>query len=277
MIGYGYFVWIALFLFLLAAVFSVYRRDSRIVHVVGGVGWLLFGVYWLSVPEGYIEIQDYFNAVLTGSASFLSWAVGYLEFRSVWNAEFREESVFLTRLAAIAGGIYFPLAYLAGGGFDFLQVLVAHNTAFILELIGMSVDRYGTTLVYLDGSSMTNIDIIFACTGIESMAVFTAAILSSHDALNSKLKAFITVPVIYLLNLVRNVFIVYATGNDLFGDLTILGITGSFNIAHHVFAKIGSLIVLFVLAYFLLTVLPQLQKMVVRVLLVPIKMFRGLK
>ncbi|WGI17486.1 archaeosortase A [Methanonatronarchaeum sp. AMET-Sl] len=277
MIDYGNFVWIALVFFVLATSLSFRKREGRLVHLVGGVGWLLFGVYWLSVPEGYIEIQDYFNAVLTGSASVLSWAVAYLEFRGLWNAEFRDEAVFLTRLATIAGVIYFPFAYLSAGSFDFLQVVVAHNTAFILDLIGMSVERSGTTLLYIDGGSITSVKIVFACTGIESIAIFTAAILSSFDTIINKVKAFITIPVIYILNLFRNVFIVYATGNDIFEGMTIFGITGSFGIAHHVIAKIGSLIALFILAYFLLTVLPKLQEMVLRVLMVPYKMLRDLK
>ncbi len=271
------FVWVALTFFLAATFLSVYRKGSKAVHILGGFAWFFFGIYWLSVPGSYIEIQDYFNAVLTASASLLSWGVAYLEFRGVWSSEFRDESLFLTRLTAIAGLIYFPFAYLAAGGIDFLQAAVAHNTAFLLEVVGMPVERSGTTLIYFGEDSVTNIEIIFACTGIESMAIFTAAIFSSLDAVANKMKAFITIPVIYFLNLIRNVFIVYATGNDLFEGVTILGITGSFNIAHHVFAKIGSLIALFVLAYFLLITLPKLQDMVVRVLMVPVRLLRGSK
>ena len=51
--------------------------------------------------------------------------------------------------------------------------------------------------------------------------------------------------------MVRNVFVVVAYGDQWFGEM-------SFQIAHHVIAKIGSGIALFVIAYVVLQVLPEL-------------------
>ena len=51
-----------------------------------------------------------------------------------------------------------------------------------------------------------------------------------------------SVPVIYILNIIRDAFVIVAYGYQWFGP-------SSFEIAHHTIAKIGSGIALFVIAY----------------------------
>ena len=67
----------------------------------------------------------------------------------------------------------------------------------------------------------------------------------------------ISVPVIYGLNLIRNVFVVEAYGMTWFGDPEM-----SFYIAHTVIAKIGSMIALFFIAYAVLKILPEIIDMI---------------
>ena len=59
------------------------------------------------------------------------------------------------------------------------------------------------------------------------------------------------------MNLIRNVFVVDAYGMTWFGDPDM-----SFYIAHTVIAKIGSLIALFLIAYAVLKILPEIIDMI---------------
>ncbi|NYT02917.1 MAG: archaeosortase A, partial [Methanosarcinales archaeon] len=40
---------------------------------LAGAGWVMFGFYWLSTPEYYLHIQDYFNVALTLLAAAFSF------------------------------------------------------------------------------------------------------------------------------------------------------------------------------------------------------------
>ncbi len=96
------------------------------------------------------------------------------------------------------------------------------------------------------------VQIILACTAIESIAIFMGLIFCVRASAKRTMIAFIaSIPVIYMLNLIRNVFVIVAYGYQWFGE-------DSFQIAHHQIAKIGSLIALFVIAYVVMWALPEL-------------------
>jgi archaeosortase A (PGF-CTERM-specific) len=102
------------------------------------------------------------------------------------------------------------------------------------------------------------VEIILACTAIESIALFTGIIASVNAPFKRQAAAFlISVPVIYGLNLIRNVFIVDAYGMTWFGDPET-----SFYIAHTVIAKVGSLMALFLIAYAVMKILPEIVDMI---------------
>ncbi|MDD4305667.1 MAG: archaeosortase A, partial [Methanosarcina sp.] len=65
----------------------------------------------------------------------------------------------------------------------------------------------------------------------------------------------VSVPVIYVLNLVRDIFVVVAYGEQWFG-------ANSFVIAHNYIAKAGSGIALFIISYLVLRILPELLVMI---------------
>ncbi len=89
---------------------------------------------------------------------------------------------------------------------------------------------------------------------IESIALFTGLIASVSAPFKRLASAFlIYVPVIYGLNLFRNIFVVNDYGMTWFGDAET-----SFYIAHTLIAKIGSLIALFIIAYAVLKILPEI-------------------
>jgi len=100
------------------------------------------------------------------------------------------------------------------------------------------------------------VEIILACTAIESIALFMGLIGAVRAPLNRLAMAFIvSVPVIYILNLIRDIFVVVAYGEQWFG-------ADSFIIAHNYIAKAGSGIALFVISYSVLRILPELFGMI---------------
>src|SRR5665648_787076 len=80
----------------------------------------------------------------------------------------------LTRATAISGLFYFPFANLA-----FLNTwiisMVTDQTVWLSELVGFGVIRVGWDLIELNGLL---VQIILACTAIESIALFSGLILS---------------------------------------------------------------------------------------------------
>ena len=81
---------------------------------------------------------------------------------------------------------------------------------------------------------------------------------ATNAVLRQKIKAFIiSVPVIYVLNLLRTSLTASAYGLAWFGTPD-----ESFHITEHFLAKIGSLVALFVISYMILKMLPETMDMI---------------
>jgi len=252
-------LWLILGFFGLGLILS-YINPSGKAHLIFSVAWLFFAAYWAYLPTYYLEVQDYFNVLLVSFAAILSISIGLLELWPSKRKKIIPELTFLGRATAVACLIYFPFfiwAELVGS--TVLQATVASHTSYILELFGLPVESVSNTVFYFGEGNTAMINIILACTGLGSVAMFLGVILPSKNDLNRKMiSSILIVSVIYILNLIRNSFVVYATGVDMFEGISILGFTGSFNIAHNLLSKIGSIIALFLLAFLLFKILPNL-------------------
>ncbi len=132
---------------------------------------------------------------------------------------------------------------------------VTDQTIWVASLLGVMITRLDWNLIAVNGFK---VEIILACTAIESIALFIGIIASVKAPFKRLASAFlVSVPVIYGLNLIRNVFVVDAYGMTWFGDPDI-----SFYVAHTIIAKIGSLIALFIIAYAVLKILPEIMDMI---------------
>lgn len=261
-------IWISLPFLVLGIIYS-YKGSNRVLHYFFGVGWIFFGLYWLSLPLGFLSINDYFNALLTLLLTLLAWFIAFIEFRH--HEEFSKELIFLGKAAGIAGLLYFPYSFLSAIHPTLAQKIVAEQTVFVLSFFNLSISLKGNLILH-QGSSMSIIEITYACTGLGSIALFVGAILPSRDKTYPKIETLlVSILVIYFLNILRNVFVVYATVKDLFSGINVFGMSSSFYIAHNIFAKMGSLIALFLIAYYVLTRLPKLQEMMIRILKIPEK------
>jgi len=91
-------LWLALFIFIAASV--VPRRYAT---VAGAAGWLIFGVYCLSLLPHYLDE----NSPLYVGAVILALPItAYMAYLMQWRKE--DVLITITRLAAITGVVYMP-------------------------------------------------------------------------------------------------------------------------------------------------------------------------
>lgn len=246
-------LWIALVLLAIASALPK-SYNSRVLF--GGFGWIFLSIYWFLQPPSYIGIRDYFNAFLVIAAAIVSFFIAYITFQARdRKGDGYEAIVSLSRAASVGGLIYFLFADV-----DFLNVgiisLVTNQTIWIVEKLGFPVAQVAWNQLAVNGLP---VEIILACTAIESMALFTGLISSATRAtLSQKFRAFmISVPVIYVLNLLRTSMTASAYGFAWFGTPD-----ESFQITEHILAKIGSMIALLAISYAILKMLPEVSDMI---------------
>ena len=247
-------LWISLG-FLVIASFLPKSFNSRFIF--GGSGWIFLAIYWSGQLGGYIELKDYVNIILVIAAAFTSLFIAHITFQAKDNNDKGDYEVFisLSRAASISGLIYFLFAEVEllnrwiistvtgqgiwlVGKFDFPVTNVAWNQLAVNGLV---------------------VEIILACTAIESIALFSGIISSATGAtLGRKVQAFmISVPVVYVLNIIRVSFTASAYGLSWFGTPD-----ESFHISEHFITKAGSLLALMLISYYVLKLLPEVADMI---------------
>lgn len=245
-------LWVSL-LFLLI---SVIIKESDRSRTIGSVGWVLFSVYWITTIEHFLEIKDYFNVVLVCLMAGFCFLLAY--FLKTYKKEKYETLFLVTKVTALICIIYFPFANINALNSAIIEVTAILSNS-VLNLMGVSSKTFPPLIITGD----LKIEIILACTAIESIALFTGVILGVKAPKDRKLKAFMaSVPVIYALNLFRNAIVIYFIKNETFAWF--VGQFGQthFYWAHHVFAKIGSLIALIFIAYAVFILLPEVLDMI---------------
>ncbi|KKG11535.1 exosortase [Methanosarcina sp. 1.H.T.1A.1] len=252
---------------------SVIPRTSRVHKLVGGIGWGVFSIHWGYQPLHYIETLDYANVGLTFVFALFCLLMAYIMFREYRegpllikkNREVMHSEVstqiagdslditsMITSASALGALVYFPFA-----NFSSLNTWIIGNVTsqviWVLQYFDIPAYMKAWNMITLNGYT---VEIILACTAIESIALFMGLIGAVKAPLNRLVMAFIvSVPVIYVLNLIRDIFVVVAYGEQWFG-------ADSFIIAHNYIAKAGSGIALFAISYAVLKILPELLGMI---------------
>lgn len=236
---------IAVGLFFLALLF---RRRT-----VGAMGWIFISIYCFFEVSDYFSLEEYFDASL--SLIFLAFSL-LLAFLLVKTREKEELFFTITKVALITAVFYFPFSEI-----PFLSELIIYTTTKIttmmLNLFNVGVYMVPPSTIYTSTESFHDlnkpIEIILACTAIQSMVLFIGLIFAVNAPMRRKLKAFfVSVPVIYGLNILRNVFVASAYFGQWFGSPL-----ESFYIAHGVIARVGAMIALIVIAYAVFMTLPE--------------------
>jgi len=218
--------------------------------VIGFLAWLSFGLVWLLKTNHYIEVLDYYNTAIMILAFLLFTFIGLTILKANNNDVFAD----LSLLAFTSSFIYFifALTWLR----DLLIVHTANMTVLTAKLFGFTITKFSEKTLQCNGRY---VEIILACTGIESMSLFAGIVISTKAELRRKFYAFlVSIPVIYVLNLLRNVFITSAFGNQWFGE-------NSFYIAHHVISKILATIALILISLAVFKLLPEFADFIYKV------------
>lgn len=251
-------IWLALVLLVIASLIPLH---NKIKLPLAGISWLFFSIHWMLQWKHYYELEDYVNVFLTIFAAVFSIFIGYIIIRkdkrlfgNIRGIDTLTSISMMTTAAAIGGLSYFLFSEIPLMN-SWLIHTVTDQTVWIGSLFGINITRLDWNLIAVNGYK---VEIILACTAIESIALFLGIIASANAPFKRLATAFIiSVPVIYVLNLIRNVFVIEAYGMAWFGDPDM-----SFYIAHTVIAKIGSLIALFLIAYAVFKILPEIIDMI---------------
>ncbi len=274
-----YLLWTALVFFVVASLLPQKYRSQRLP--IGAIGWIVFAIHLGLEPIHYIEESDFLMALLMVFAALLCVIVAHLmvitylqvtKGNTTKDLVIRENDLLsLTKITALGCLFYFTFAQIQSLNHLIISTVTSH-TVWLSNLVGFPVERIDWNLMTLEGY---RVEIILACTAIESIALFMGIILGIRAERKRKFMAFmVSVPVIYILNLIRNTFVVGAFGYqwfgtgpmiiNIFGQEIYLHDSASFYISHHIIAKIGSGIALFFIAYAVLRLLPEVLDLIDR-------------
>lgn len=234
--------------------FLVPGPHQRYAGIAGWTGMVAF--LFTQLPDFFAENNFVYPLLTICSIPFLA-----ITAHQLWIG--REQVMQLTRGAAIAFVIYAPFEYIPPVG---------------NWLIGRVVDEVGAILIYLQFPFMITdwnifinqgfrVEIILACTGIQSIAIMLGVAGAVKSTWTQKGLAFLLIaPVIYILNLLRNVFVIMAYTEQWFPYFPMIASNGeygyeSFFWAHNVIGELLALGVLIVMAYALFTLIPALGVM----------------
>jgi len=241
---------------------------GRVARAVGAGAWVAFGVFWLLlVPRFAFEMRSPIEGALAVLAVPACAYAGYL----LWDG--RDSLFTLTHAVAVMGVIYLP--------FETIPILrevavetVAAQTYAVITWFGYDVvltqgpNNFQSGLEFTYAGESYSTHIVLACTGLGSMTIFAGLIAALKAPLDRKLLATAAaVGVIYVLNIVRNVFIAVAFGNQWFqvfvGEISALagynqpGLVSYF-IADRVIAQSMSVVALVAIALLVVRIVPEL-------------------
>ncbi len=258
---------------------------KKIGHQISILGWICLGLFWWIEVEYYILIQDPVNALICAAALPFFGYLAYHEYLSIIWKESYEPLRWLAAMTVVAGGIYFfveRVPLLAG----WLIHLVAEQSVWFLHIFDLetslgSIDYGEGSRYYRSGSEheevrvsveaawkhplAPSVNIVLACTALQSMIIFVGGVICTKAPFRSRLNGFlVTVPPIYVLNLIRNAVVIWLTYEHVWGDDT-------FFWAHAVIGKVGSLIALIFLAIAVFHFLPEMQDSILGVIDLPLR------
>jgi archaeosortase A len=224
------------------------------------IGWGLFSFFWATMPTFlYLsEGGDVFNAAVCIIGVYVLMYMAYHEWLSIQRSDHVSCLNWIAGGTFLAGIIYFTIENgIVPGLKNWLIEFVAAQSTDLLHLFGISASRSQALIIY----NNTPVTIIFACTAIQSMVLFVGMIGAlPHVSMKRKaLGLLVTVVPIYFLNLIRNAGVVFMVGSGMV----------SFELAHNVIGKAGSLLALIVLLFIIFKLLPGLYDEIIGIIDLP--------
>lgn len=249
-------------------------------HKIRAVGWLVFAFHWAATGMNFYHIEegDLVNAAFAFASVFVLTYFAYQERISEHLGADNASLRFAAGSVFIAATVWYAFLRIEFLSQWIIEVVAGHTVAF-LEMLGQDVrlSRDGRTgflsaITYLDQPiPIRTVIIILACTAIQSMMIFVAAALAVAKAdWRRRLTVIaVTVPIVYVLNLVRNVLIIFLWETRWLEQRLGISSSEAFGIAHNWVGKVGSLIALVFIALFMFRVLPEVVAAVVGLLDLP--------
>ncbi len=242
------------FIFLACVAFLASLLPLRASRYAGGAGWIFI------IAALFTELPYYFSINNFLYPTFALLSIPFLII-TLFRLHVGNDAVIrLSRAAAIAFIIYAPFAYIEPLGDGLIQ-LVVDQTRWFLEAVNLPAGLTGWNVITRNGFRT---EIILACTGIQSIAIMLGVVAGVATTLRQKVLSFLLIaPVIYVLNIVRNTFVIAAYTEQWFPYLPEIASNGeygyeSFFWAHNVIAEFLALFVLIGLAYELFVIIPDL-------------------
>lgn len=245
------------------AMAAAYGKRRQYAIALGAGAWVTFAAFWLSMfPYYYFEFQSPLEAILSLAAVPLCAYAGYLV------ASGRHSLRLLTRAVGIMGLIYLPFMMYEPLT-QWLIETVAIQSHMGMELLGYSpgveegANGYESRFAFEGYSTY----IVLACTGIGSMAIFGGLIAATSAPLRRKLAGIgLAVGIIWILNLVRNVFVGlaaplgwfdYPVFETITGLLAGSGMRTSFFVSHHLISQSLAVVALIGIALIVIRIVPE--------------------
>ncbi len=251
---------VPLFLGLILLGIGFFYKEKQIASKLKIIGWGMFAFFWATMPSFlyFSEGGDVFNAAVCIIGVYVLIYVAYHEWLSIKQNNYTSCLNWIAGGTFLAGIIYFTIENsIIPGLKDWLIEIVAAQSADLLHIFGFNVTRDQTLILYNNAP----VTIIFACTAIQSIVLFVGMIgaLSKVNLKRKALGLLVTVVPIYFLNLIRNAGVIYMVGS---------GMT-SFELAHNVIAKAGSLLSLIILLFITFKLIPELYSEIVGIIDLP--------
>jgi archaeosortase A (PGF-CTERM-specific) len=210
------------------AAFALEYVDRDYAQPVLVIAWVLFGLFWLVLIYPWF-VED--ESIVRGVGATIAAPLSLLLAKTIYEGE--HDLFIISRAVTAMAIVYAPFVLIPPLNRQ-LIVLVTDQTAWLMSTLGweptvvtalsdVGVERsisgkemdYQNSFVFFQGEQTITYTIILTCTGLGSMAVVTGLIAGVRAPIRRKVRALaLAVPIIYGLNLIRNVFIAVSYGNQ---------------------------------------------------------------
>jgi archaeosortase A (PGF-CTERM-specific) len=218
--------WVVVAVFL-AGVLAEWQGRREIARRLTVGAWGLFAVFWLLLIHYFVFIhRSIVESVLVLVAVPGCLYVGWLLYQG------RDSLLVLSRAVTFMGLIYLPFETSALARSVLIEA-VARQTMLVIDTLGygdgvrLVQDITGETSLlntfYFPATDRAS-RIVFACTGIGSMAIFGGLIAAVEAPIRRKaVGTVVAVAIIWVLNVGRNAFIALANGYQWFDQAWLEG------------------------------------------------------
>lgn len=220
------------------------------------IGWTaLLGILFVHLPQYFEE-----NNIIYPLIAFLALPALWITIKKLYH----ENSVVfcMTRAASIGFLIFAPFAYIEPLG----NWLIGMNILILQYLFGIFGFTYTLAEWNLFFHNIYSVRIILGCTGIQAMALMLGLAWSVPSTLGQKaLTLAVIVPVIFVMNLVRNLFVIIAYFEQWFPYLPEIASNGeigyeSYFWSHNIISEFGlSLLTVILVGLAIITIIPDLK------------------